>query len=183
MHITAAITAGGKSRRFGSDKALYRVGQYTLLEIAAHNLHACNQRLIIGPYALKGWQTYPDPFPGVGPISGLVSALQHAQNGWVFFTGVDMPQLDAHYWSHLHHHLNPDVQVIVPLNEEGKMEALAAAYHVSALPHLQAALQEQRYGLRQVIERKLLHHTLSGVPQHHFKNVNTRQDTTDLIDG
>ncbi|WP_034339929.1 molybdenum cofactor guanylyltransferase [Deinococcus misasensis] len=182
MHITAAITAGGKSRRFGSDKALYRVGQHTLLEVAARNLHACNQRLIIGPYALRNWQTLPDPAPGVGPISGLVAALEHAENGWVFFTGVDMPQLDAHYWSHLNHHLHPDVQVVVPLNEQGRMEVLAAAYHVSALPELKAALQERRYGIRRVIEEKLLYHTLAGVPQHHFKNVNTPQDTLDLME-
>ena len=182
MHITAAITAGGKSTRFGSDKALYRAGQHSMLEIAAHNLHACDQKLIIGPYALRGWHTYPDPHPGIGPISGLVAALEHARHGWVFFTGVDMPNLDAHYWSHLHHHLHPDVQVVVPLNSEGKMETLAGAYHVSALPQLQAALQQQKYGIRKVIETQFLYHTLSGVPQHHFKNVNTVQDAGDLID-
>ena len=45
----AAITAGGQSRRFGQDKALYKVGGLPLLHRVAASLDSFAPRMLIAP--------------------------------------------------------------------------------------------------------------------------------------
>ncbi len=76
--IAAAITAGGQSRRFGQDKALYAVQGVPLLNRVAASLEAFAPRLLIAPegrYTLEGWTNHADLRPGEGPLAGLETAL------------------------------------------------------------------------------------------------------------
>ena len=76
--LAAAITAGGQSRRFGQDKALYELDGVPLLNRVADSLQHASPRLLVAPagrYRLDGWQTVPDLRPGQGPLAGLETAL------------------------------------------------------------------------------------------------------------
>ncbi len=81
MMVPAYILAGGKSSRFGSDKARALVNGTPMICRIAHTL-APQQVTIVadagGKYADLGLNTIGDLNPGRGPMAGLQTAMQHA---------------------------------------------------------------------------------------------------------
>ena len=95
--ILGAVLAGGRSSRFGSDKALAELGGRSLLEIAVEALSRwCDTVVVVGREEAPA-PTIPDrPRPGMGPLGGIAAALRLArQDGFaeVLSVGVDSPGL------------------------------------------------------------------------------------------
>lgn len=93
-HLTLIILAGGKSRRFGTDKAELPLGNLRLIDC----LVAKGKALGFGEILLSGYRgnvsgcrTIPDVIPERGPLGGLMSALAAARNPWAFVVPVDCP--------------------------------------------------------------------------------------------
>lgn len=82
--ILGAIIAGGRSRRFGSDKALAEIGGKTLIDHVADALAAQTDALIVCGRDWPGLTSVPDrPAPDQGPLGGICAALRHAaDNGF-----------------------------------------------------------------------------------------------------
>ena len=149
--FAGAITAGGRSSRFGSDKALALLRGRPLLRHVADSLGGCPVRLLVAPagrYALEGWETVPDTRPGEGPLAGLEAALTHAPPGWLAFTGVDLPGLTPAFWAALAAARTPHGRAVLPLDPEGRPQPLAALYHRDLLPHIQTLLDAGERRLR-----------------------------------
>ncbi|BDP40554.1 putative molybdenum cofactor guanylyltransferase [Deinococcus aetherius] len=153
--FAGAVTAGGRSSRFGSDKALAALEGRPLLHHVAASLEGCPLRLLVAPpgrYALPGWRPVPDTRPGEGPLGALEAALQAAGAGmgpgWVAFAGVDMPRLTPAYWAALAAARTPDAQAVLALDDAGRPQPLAALYHTSLLPHVTARLDAGERRLR-----------------------------------
>lgn len=101
LPILGAVLAGGRSTRFGSDKAMAPMADGgTLLDHACAGLAPHVRALVICGRALDGADHYtpvslPDrPAPDMGPLGGLNAALHYAQvHGFtgVLTTGCDMP--------------------------------------------------------------------------------------------
>lgn len=75
MKTLGAVLAGGRSRRFGSDKAVATLGGRTLLDhaLAALQPH-CDAVAIVGREGgIADW-----PRPDMGPLGGIAAALIHA---------------------------------------------------------------------------------------------------------
>ncbi len=97
--LTGALLVGGASRRFGSPKALARLGDETLAERGWRVLgEACAHRLAVGKEADR----LELPFPLVddgsevrAPLAGLVAGLRAAATDVVVFLPVDCPLVDA----------------------------------------------------------------------------------------
>ena len=148
LPLAAAITAGGHSRRFGQDKALYPLGGVPLMNRVAASLEACAPRLLIAPegrYVLPTWQHVPDLRPNAGPLAGLETALvalaaQVHGGGWLAFSAVDLPFLTPDYWALLAAQREVGVQAVVGLDDGGQRQPLAALYHTSATPQVTALL-------------------------------------------
>ena len=95
--ILGAVLAGGRSSRFGSDKALAELGGETLLARAVASLSRwCDRVVVVGREAAPA-PTLPDwPAPGLGPLGGIAAALRHAEaEGFasVLTCGVDSADL------------------------------------------------------------------------------------------
>ncbi|WP_370294080.1 molybdenum cofactor guanylyltransferase [Deinococcus sp. KSM4-11] len=179
--LTAAITAGGQSSRYGSDKALAVVDGQTLLEHVAASLERCGGRLLIaqpGRYALNGWRQVPDTRPGQGPLAGLEAALRAAPPGWVAFAGVDTPHLTPAYWTALAGARTPNALAILALDGEHRPQPLAALYHTALSPHITALLDagERRLRLAAPEGQTVF---VAGLDARFFRNVNRREDLTD----
>lgn len=77
--ILGAVLAGGRSARFGSDKAQAELHGATLLERAIAQLESlCDAVVVVGreraPVAtIADW-----PRAGMGPLGGIAAALRHA---------------------------------------------------------------------------------------------------------
>jgi molybdenum cofactor guanylyltransferase len=99
MSRLGCVLAGGRSSRFGSDKALARLGDATLLDRAVAALAAwCDEVVVVGRDQAPA-PVLPDwPGPGMGPLGGIAAALRHARasgHAEVLTCGVDSLGLPA----------------------------------------------------------------------------------------
>ncbi|WP_315941248.1 molybdenum cofactor guanylyltransferase [Deinococcus sp. Marseille-Q6407] len=140
------ILAGGRSRRFGSDKALIQLGGLTLLERVAASLAGCPRRLLLAPpdrYRLPGWTVQSERRPGEGPLAALETALAWAEAqagpGWVALSGTDYPLLTPAVWQALAAARRPG-GLLVGFQGAGGPDSLPALYHTTLRPRVTAAL-------------------------------------------
>ena len=95
MRTLGAVLAGGRSRRFGSDKAVATLDGQTLLDHALSALRPhCDAVAIVGrDGGIADW-----PRPDMGPLGAIAGALHHAAaNGFgqVLTAPVDCVRLPA----------------------------------------------------------------------------------------
>lgn len=188
--LAAAITAGGQSRRFGSDKAAARLSDRTLLDHVAASLEGCAPRLLVAPpgrYTLPGWRPVPDTRPGEGPLAGLEAALRAAAeegSGWVAFAGVDLPRLTPAYWAALIGACTPGALAVQSLGDDGHPQPLAALYHTALLGRVTALLNAGERRLRAAVpgERRVIvaHALIQAACPDALHNVNTPADLAAL---
>lgn len=93
---TAVIVAGGRSRRFGSDKALYEVAGYSMISRVASALGQVFSDIIVAGGDVPrieslGFRCYPDEIPERGVLGGLYTGLTHAESSQIFLCACDMP--------------------------------------------------------------------------------------------
>jgi len=153
--LVGVITAGGRSSRFGSDKAGAWLEGRTLLAHVAASLEQLPLRLLVAPpgrYELPGWLGVPDTRPGEGPLAALEAALgaalTHAGPVWIAFAGVDMPRLTPAYWQALARARQPGAGAVQAQDGGGRPQPLAALYHTALLPHVTARLDAGERRLR-----------------------------------
>lgn len=103
--ILGVVLAGGKSTRFGSDKALAVLGGRTLLEHAVARLDGWCDAVVVAGRAEAPVPVLLDwPRPGLGPLGGLAAALRHAsanRYATVLSIGVDSLGLPDDLPAHL----------------------------------------------------------------------------------
>jgi molybdopterin-guanine dinucleotide biosynthesis protein A len=94
VRTLGAVLAGGRSSRFGSDKALAMLDGRTLLDHArAALLPHCDAVVVVGRDEIADW-----PRPDMGPLGGIAGALiQAAHQGFdrVLTAPVDCVRLPA----------------------------------------------------------------------------------------
>ena len=98
--ITLAILAGGEGSRMGKPKALLAIDQTPILEFLLNRFAWTGPTLLVtapGRQHPPGWNRFTaectDPVPGLGPLRGILTALEHAQTSIVIFATVDMPNI------------------------------------------------------------------------------------------
>ncbi len=92
------ILAGGRSARFGSDKARAVLDHRPLIQRQAEHLRAggCRVRAVartVGAYADLGVDTIGDLEPDRGPVGGVRTALTHRGEGWALITSCDLLEI------------------------------------------------------------------------------------------
>jgi molybdopterin-guanine dinucleotide biosynthesis protein A len=99
MGVSAAVLAGGKSRRLGRDKAVVEVGGQPLLARVVGSLAWVSSEILVvgrsdGPPLPVPVRFFPDIFPGRAALGGLYTALSAATYPLVIVVGCDMPFLN-----------------------------------------------------------------------------------------
>ncbi|MDH4158256.1 MAG: molybdenum cofactor guanylyltransferase, partial [candidate division Zixibacteria bacterium] len=93
---TAVILAGGRSRRFGSDKAAFEIRGRPMVSIVADVLGGIFDEVFVAggepqEYEKLGLVCFPDPVEGKGALGGVYNALSRASSEYIFCCGCDMP--------------------------------------------------------------------------------------------
>jgi molybdenum cofactor guanylyltransferase len=165
--LTGVLLVGGASRRFGSPKALARLGGVTLAERAWAVLgEACDERLAVGKAADGLALPFPvldDGFDVRAPIAGVVAGLRAARSAVCVVLPVDCPLVTSEALRTLAE------SVTVP-----QTGPLPGAYAKSMLPELEARLAAGEYSLRGVNSRVL------ELDERVLVNVNTPADLAAL---
>jgi molybdenum cofactor guanylyltransferase len=150
--ILGAILAGGKSSRFGSDKALAELDGHTLIARTVDAMSGfCDDVIVVGREAAPV-STIPDwPHADMGPLGGIAAALRHAEKeGYasVLTCGVDSLDLPRSLLSDLspapaylenqpvigHWNSNDASTVSAILQSDGRHSMLAFAKAIGARP-------------------------------------------------
>jgi len=187
--VTGVILAGGLSSRMGSNKALlpYRSGRF--IESIHRQLASLFGEVLVvannpGLYDFLGCRIVPDLHPGLGVLAGLHAGLSASRSHHIFAVACDMPYLNARLIAELVSRRG-SADVIIPEGDKG-LEPLHAVYGKACLPHMEAALLDNR---RRVIsffpEVRVLQLERSQVaaldPEFRsFLNINTPEEYFDL---
>ena len=157
------ILAGGESRRMGCDKTSLEFAGQTLLQRAIGFMQTQFPQVLVSVRQRRTDIDVPqvcDAVPCAGPLAGLCAGLalakeQHAS--WGFALAADMPFLNPALIGLLAQRRH-GFQAVVPL-VRGHPQPLAAFYSVSALPLMQAVLNEAgKHSLRSALERLAVCH-------------------------
>lgn len=132
--ISAYILAGGRSRRFGGDKAraLFQgkpliMRLHDALRSSGFDVWAVAQRE--GGYADLGVPTVADVERDRGPVGGLRTALAHRVEGWALVCSCDMLDLPSEWLAALLAGLktSPDVDAIAARDD--RWQPFPGLYH------------------------------------------------------
>jgi molybdopterin-guanine dinucleotide biosynthesis protein A len=132
VSLVGFAVAGGRSQRMGRDKALLPWGDTDLLGHALARLRSVTDdtRILVGAeprHTERGFPVEVDAAPDLGPLAGLLAALESAPKG-ALLLGVDLPLIPSTLLAHLATLCHEgDADAIVPVSRRGP-EPLCAAY-------------------------------------------------------
>jgi molybdopterin-guanine dinucleotide biosynthesis protein A len=183
------ILAGGKSRRFGENKALFKIGGQAVIETVIAAIPPGRPIFIVAnspaEYAHLGLPALSDQYPNAGPLAGIHAGLLHSPDEWNFFLACDFPSLRADVIDEVlaaffnNYKGGERTQVILPETGEG-LQPLCALWSKSTLPWVEAALNSGQRSVRAVLAQLSLHRASLTNPEA-LLNLNTPEDLAKLI--
>lgn len=140
------VLTGGRSSRFGDNKALARIaGKPMAVHVADQILPACQQVTLVGAAAVYGGLGLPvveDSVEGFGPVAGILAALESTAAGWNQIVACDMPNVTAEFSEWLFQRAEAgDADAVIPRDDDGRPQPLCAVYERSVAAPLRQALE------------------------------------------
>ncbi|MBM7854054.1 molybdopterin-guanine dinucleotide biosynthesis protein A [Desulfohalotomaculum tongense] len=147
MKASAAILAGGKNSRMGTNKAFLEVQSCRIIDHALHELRRVSEDILIitnnpAEYSHLNVRLAQDIYPGRGPLSGIHSALVNAKNHTLLVVACDMPFIEAELARYLINAAR-DYDVVIPV-VEGYFEPLFAVYTKACLPPIEWCFRKEK---------------------------------------
>jgi molybdopterin-guanine dinucleotide biosynthesis protein A len=187
--LTGAILAGGKSLRYGRNKALETFQGKSLVEHALQSLRSsCEPLLVVAndltPYLDIRATLVQDILRDQGPLGGIYTALFFSPHDWVFTKATDMPFLVPGLAKLMIASAEGCEAVIPMLND--RYEPLMALYSRPCLPSIAAALEKgdrkttsfyRKIRVRELSETEWRKVDPDGLS---FKNLNTPENLEEL---
>lgn len=117
----------------GTDKSQLLIERQTFMERIAETLHLVTDSVTIVGRTLDNsvLPSVPDVYPQWGALGGLHAALDAAKRDWAIVVACDLPFVTAELFLHLSS-LRMDHDAVVPLQEDGRPQPLAALYRTAA---------------------------------------------------
>jgi len=155
LPIGAVILAGGKSRRFRSDKASARFAGNSLLERTVNLVRPlATEIVVVGPWAPEGvLQVREDEAPA-GPLAALTCGLTHLHTTWAFGLACDYPLLRPSLLSYLSSLVpaqHSTLSAIVPRTVESAQPLLALYHRKTTHTHALTLLQKGKRSLHALL--------------------------------
>lgn len=182
--MTGIVLAGGKSRRFGSEKGLVLFDGRPLVEYAIQTLkQICGTILIsanTAAYEKFDCRIVYDEVKDIGPMGGIYSALRQSVTSNNMILSVDSPFISSSLLRYIYSK-RENSMICVPCFGENKYEPLIGFYSKEVLPFMEKFINMGNYKLpdlfREVpfngiiipLESEFYHERL-------FYNVNTPED-------
>ncbi len=184
--MIGAVLAGGRGKRFGGDKLLFKISGKPLILHTIERLESAggiDEVILVASREnsekLKGlgYRVVVDELL-VGPIGGIYTALSL---GDAFVVAGDMPLLVPEFVDLIIERFNRAKKpACVPRWSNGYLEPLHAAYSKEFRPFLEEKIKSKQYAINQAIrESEACYIEIESLPEEwreSFFNVNTRED-------
>jgi molybdopterin-guanine dinucleotide biosynthesis protein A len=149
--ILGVVLAGGRSQRFGADKAFADLDGLSLVERTARILATVSDRVGVvandeAGHASHGLPVRPDLLPGIGPLGGLHTAVSWAAEEGLrgaIVLATDMPFVPGGLLRLLARRLAVGAAVVPASRGPRGLEPLCAAYGTGCLPAIEAAIKRR----------------------------------------
>ncbi len=129
--ISGVILAGGKSSRFGSNKALINKDGIPLIQYLINQLESVFSEILVSTgniyYDFIKQRQVKDIFKSYGPLGGIHSALLHSSNEKIFVISCDLPNINSDF-------IREFVEITLKyrnsiLKVDNRIQPLCAIYH------------------------------------------------------
>jgi len=146
--VTGIILCGGKSRRFGMNKALVSLNGKTIIEKVSEVMTSVFHKTVLiandpKKYAALNLPIYQDIIKGIGPIGGIFTALETISDPAGFIVACDMPFLNPALIRYMISRKH-DFNAVVP-RMGWKIESLHALYDRACLPAVRKNIKKGIY--------------------------------------
>ena len=187
----AFILAGGASTRMGTDKSQLLIERQTFTDRIANTLRQVTDSVIlVGRSAVdSSLPSVPDVYPQWGALGGVHAALTACKRDWAIVVACDLPFVTSALFHHLAS-LRLDHDAVVPVQQDGRPQPLAALYRVD--PCLQTTTELIETGHRRPLDlletvqtRWVAFAEIRNLDQaeQFFVNINTPEDYDEAIRG
>ena len=146
--VSGVILSGGKSSRYGKNKALVKVDGITLIEKVVRVMQYLFQDVVLitntpDEYAHLKLPMHEDLIKGLGPMGGIFTALTAISSDAGFFVACDMPSLNQELIRYMVE-TRDDFDVVVPRISR-KMESLHALYTKNCVGPIRRLIDSRQY--------------------------------------
>lgn len=185
--MTGILLAGGKSARFGTNKAFALYRGKPFYRIILDKLETRCEEVLISSnqpeeFTGTGHSVIPDKVQGRGPLGGLVTLFHKSTFPWVLVMACDMPQIKEESLDFLLDLMDQEKKLIC-YQEETRLQPFPGLYHRSLIDALYQWLSNgnnQVEGFIQTLpsdEKQIIASTsLHKSRNEEFFNVNTKEE-------
>jgi molybdopterin-guanine dinucleotide biosynthesis protein A len=186
LKYSIAILAGGTSKRMGTDKAMLPFGGGTMLE---HIKSICEQQtddLMIcsnnADHKIEDTPLVSDIAEDIGPLGGLIPAMEQSKNEWLFVVSCDMPFVDDTFFSEMEKHLSrTSTKSIVPISNE-RPQYLCAVYHKSILESWKSQITANNFSVKYNLSKANCSFVeMDFLMNNTFRNINTIDEYQSIL--
>jgi molybdopterin-guanine dinucleotide biosynthesis protein A len=136
MTIKPYILIGGRSSRFGCDKATFEYNGETLagraLRIVESAFPSTEGTFVsTNDGSFLGRPMIADIYPDRGAAGAIHAALNDASDGWIFVLACDLPNVTADLIQKLTNHINDEYGCVIPVQPDGQWQPLCGLYQVA----------------------------------------------------
>lgn len=186
MEISAGILAGGKSRRFGKNKVLAKLGDKTFLDIVAKELSGFRET-IISVDSYEKYRNFPYTFiedenKDIGPIEGIRQIIMKSKTFYTFICAADMPCIKKGVAEYLAEFISSDYDCYIITSSDG-IHALCGLYSKKTVSVFEESIKEGNYRILDSLDRlrtKYVPLEYSCFSNEVVKNINTLEDYNKL---
>lgn len=180
--ITGIILAGGKSSRFGYDKATAPYKGKSLLKNVSNYLKPYCTEIIISSdnksHAIRGYQVVPDIIKNKGPLGGIQSCMKAAKHPFCLITACDIPEINEEIL-HSMVYADSEVDMVFLTLRNDLIQPLPLLLHQKTLPYVDRQILGGNFKLQVFIREIMADSSLSYLKINIDRrplNINTQTD-------
>ncbi len=148
QNISCFLLAGGKSKRFGHNKALIQIGGKRLIDIIIKKLSEVFPEVCLITTPQNSYQDiqikkYFDIIPDKGSLGGIYTGLVESKTSHSFFFACDMPFINVELIEYMKK-VKLDYDLLIPRTEKG-LQPLHAVYSKVCIPHIERMISENNF--------------------------------------
>lgn len=157
IDVGGLILAGGRSTRFGRDKATSVVDGKPMIARVFEVLSPLVRQVLISvrfhrdDLPLEARQI-EDRYPGAGPLAGLHSGLIESDNSHVLVLASDLPYVTAEVLRHIRDAPAEADVPVVARTPDGRLQPLCALYPRTMLQEVEEHLEAGRLAMHALLE-------------------------------